>query len=118
MLHLVVLDRRLAVIHLAHALHHHHQVGIVIQIKKAVTTIGTVTVTIETIGITETTGTTGTTDVRILVKNPMIVIGIVVKLNQKNVSLNSYREWPHNRMTSCLSGENNRESGGKKTLIY
>lgn len=87
------LDRRLAVILLVHALHHHHRVGIVIQIKKVVTTIVTaiervteivteivtvtVTVTIETIG------TTGTTDVRILVKNPMIVIGIVVKLKQK-----------------------------------
>lgn len=79
------------------------------------TTIETVTVTIETVGITGTTETTGTTDVRILVKNPMIVIGIVVKF-KKNVSLNSYREWPHNRMTSCLSGENNRECG--KTLIY
>lgn len=84
-------------------------IEIVTEIVIEIVTV-TVTVTIETIG------TTGTTDVRILVKNPMIVIGIVVKLKQKNVSLNSYREWPHNRMTSCLSGENKRESGKEKTI--
>lgn len=76
----MLLDRHLAVILHVHVLHHHHRVGIVIQIKIIVTTIEIITVTIETI---ETIGTTGTTDVRILVKNPMIEIGIVVKLKHK-----------------------------------
>ena len=90
-----VLDRHLDVILLGHALHHHHRVGIVIQIKIIETIIVTIIVTI---GIVETIETTKAIDVRILVKNPMNEIGIVVKLK---VFLSSYREWPHNRMTSC-----------------